>query len=438
MKDNHVFSESYERRKQAVLEALFRESALPTRASVGMPIKIAAVLALISALTVSVYAAAQWIDFYMEKDGTDVRVHAAISETVTAESEPPKPLRSWRTEEGEIGIRLVIPDLPDDMEADKTANGKYHGRDASRAMTVNGIDLRRSDLDHLIGGASGTKQFTAGGKAVYVIEQGETAFYNRIAYIVFEKEELVLMLWISHGITDDELFTMAETITLAETADTALAIPIQNEPRGDADIDIPFVYTDEDDPVYEADLLKIGESVRDRQDWYTVTVDSVRVHDNIRVLNPSCLLREDFICRFTDGDSNLIPYIRTPIVQGEDGTSRFGESVSVTKKLYVVTLTMADVTMDDINKADRERMLTACVNSFELTAYTVESGKISRISENAVVDRKPNEHADTSETVYREYIGNGQWRLAYLIDTDIAEGNLVLSNNVGEIFVKVQ
>ena len=92
MKDNHVFSESYENRKQAVLNALRRESSLPTRASVSLPVKIAAALALLSVLTVSVYAAAQWIDFYMEKDGTDVRVHAAIAETDTAESAPPKPL----------------------------------------------------------------------------------------------------------------------------------------------------------------------------------------------------------------------------------------------------------------------------------------------------------------------------------------------------------
>lgn len=436
MKDNHVFSESYESRKQAVLKALRHESALPKRPSVGMPVKIAAVLALISALTVSVYAAARWIDFYMEKDGSDVHIHASLPETDSGSEKTP--LRSWCTEEGEIGIRLVIPDLPADMEADKTANGKYHGRDATRAMTVNGIDLRRSDLDHLIGGAADVRQFTAGGKAVYIIQKGETVFYNRIAYIVFEKEELVLKLWISHGITDDELFTMAETITLAETVDTALAIPIQNEPRGGADTDIPFVYVSEDDPVYEADLLKIGEAARDRQDWYTVTVNGVSVHDTTAVLNPHCILRADFLARFTDTDGTLIPYNRTPIVQGGDGTSRFGESVSATKKLYVITITMADVTMEDIPEADRDRMLQACVNSFNLHGYTVQDGTIKRISTDAVVDRTPGESADSCESIYREHLGDGQWRIAFLIDADIAEGNLVLANDVGEIYVKLQ
>ncbi len=438
MKDNHVFSESYENRKQAVLNALRRESSLPTRASVSLPVKIAAALALLSALTVSVYAAAQWIDFYMEKDGTDVRVHAALAETDTAESAPPKPLRSWRTEEGEIGIRLVIPDLPADMEEDKAANGKYRSADTTREMTVNGIDLRRSDLDQIIGGAADVRQCTAGGKAVYVIEKGETVFYNRIAYIVFEEEELVLKLWISHGITDDELLTMAETISLAETTDTALAIPIQNEPRGGTDTDIPFVYTDEDDPIGEAELLGIGASVRDRQDWYTVTVNGVSVHDTAAVLQPDCILRADFLAKFTDADGNLIPYSRTPIVQGEDSINRFGESVSVTKKLYVITVTMADVTMEEIPEADRDRMLKACVNSFHLAGYTAQDGMIKRICTDAVVDRMPGESADSCESIYREYLGDGQWRIAFLIDADIAEGDLVLANDVGEIYVKIQ
>ena len=59
-------------------------------------------------------------------------------------------------------------------------------------------------------------------------------------------------------------------------------------------------------------------------------------------------------------------------------------------------------------------------------------------STNSVVDRNPNAYADSSEIIYREYLGNNQWKIAYLIDKDAAEGNLVLEQYTGKIYVKVQ
>ena len=58
-------------------------------------------------------------------------------------------------------------------------------------------------------------------------------------------------------------------------------------------------------------------------------------------------------------------------------------------------------------------------------------------SSNAVADRKPNAYADSSEIIYREYLGNDQWKAAYLIDEDAAEDNLVLEEYTGKIYVKV-
>lgn len=447
MRDKHVFSKSYSDRKEAVLHALRREEAEAQKSKTAFlsrtPLKVLASVAILSVLTVSVYAAVQWIDFRMEQNGDEVRIHAGLNETgKNTTNNEEKPLRSWRAEDGEISVSLNIPDLPADMGEDRTANGKYRSEDTSRSMTINGIDLRRSDLDQIIGGATNTKQLDVGGKAMYVVETGEADYYNRMAYIVFEEDELVLKLWISYGITEEELTALASTMTLEYTTDALLAIPIQNELGGTTNMDIPDVYYASYDPIYESDLVEIGQSVRDHNDWYTATIDTVEVHDTINVLDPSYILRKDFVGRFTDTSGNLVPYNRTEVIwneeEGKQATKQFGETVSAKKKLYVVTLTMEDVTMDEIPEADRERMLKACVNSFNLYPYTVVNGEIMMQSSNAVVDRKPNAYADSSEIIYRESLGNNQWKIAYLIDEDAAECNLVLEQYTGKIYVKVQ
>ena len=446
MRNKHIFSKSYTERKEAVLHALRREEAHEAEKKSCLftrtPIKIMASVAILSVLTVSVYAAVQWIDFRMEQNGDEVRIHASLNETGENDGTEEKPVRSWNAEEGEISIRLNIPDLPSDMRERENTNGKYYSEDSSRSMTINGIDLRRSDLNEILGGADKAEQLDAGGKPLYVItSHSDAAFYNRTAFILFEKEELVLKLWVGYGITDDELLTMASTLTLEETDDALLALPIINEVLDDS-YDWTTPITVERDPIYEADLLEIGQSARDDNDWYTATIDTVEVHDTINVLDPSYILRKDFVGRFTDTSGNLVPYNRTEVIwneeEGKQATKQFGETVSAKKKLYVVTLTMEDVTMDEIPEADRERMLKACVNSFNLYPYTVVNGEIMMQSSNAVVDRKPNAYADSSEIIYREYLGNNQWKVAYLIDETAAEGNLMLEEFTGKIHVNIQ
>jgi len=444
MKDNHNFSETYEKRKQAVRAALKEESAKEKQStSLSIPSisgKVLLSAALVSLLAVGTLAAAsRFVDFRMDRDGNKVHIHAGIpsSPASTTSAVEDKPLRSWIAEDGEISIRLNIPDLPSDMAEDKTANGKYHGADSSRSMTINGIDLRRSDLNQLIDGASEVKQLAAGEKVVHVVEKGEADIY-RIAYIVFEEDELVLKLWVSWGITDDELTAMASTLTLEETDDITLALPIQNEVNGtETDMGQPNVYICPDDPIYEADLIEIGESARLDTDWFTVTVNDVSVYDNISPLNPSCILQADKLMKFTDVNGNFVPYNRTPVIWGENG-KQFGESEVVTKKLYVVTLTTSELDLSEFEEEDRYPMLRASVNGFTLSGYTVTDGMLSMISRSAVIDRTPGEYAMSSEIIYREDLGNGRWKVAYLIDDDIAEVNLVLGSYTGKFYIKLQ
>lgn len=447
MRDKHIFSKSYTERKEAVLHALRREEALKAEEKncfyTRTPIKIIASVAILSVLTVSVYAAVQWIDFRMEQNGDEVRIHASLNETGENDGAEEKPVRSWNAEEGEISIRLNIPDLPSDMRERENTNGKYYSEDSSRSMTINGIDLRRSDLDQIIGGGDEAKQIDVGGKTMFVIgSNSDAAYYNRTAFILFEKEELVLKLWVSYGITDDELTALASTMTVEETTDVLLALPIINEVGDTSGNDEQKVYYQKVDPVYETDLIEIGESKRAATDWYTITVNKTEFFDNINVLNPGCILRKDFVNKFVDDAGNLIPYNRTEkliIQNGNNWSLQFGDTVLSQKKLLVVTMTMAELDFESFDEEDREGMLQACVNEYDIYSYTVTDGKIDFNSPpDTVVDRRPESRADSSEIIYREYLGNNQWKVAYLIEEDIAEGDLVLYAYTGKVTVKIK
>lgn len=443
MKENHTFSKSYTEHKNAVFNAIRREECIAAQKEKHVmprtPIKILVAAAVLCALTVSVYAAVQWIEIRIERNEDEIHFHAGLNEAAESDTNrEEKPLRSWSSEEGEVSIRLHIPDLPSDMSEDQTANGKYDSKDTSRAMTINGIDLRRSDLDQIIGGKADIKQFEAGGKPMYVFYgNGDAAYYTRIAYIVFEKDELVLKLWVSYGITDDELLSMASTLTLEETDDPLLAIPIINEVNdGTSDEDENKVVYIPRDPIYESDLSEIGVPVRSKNDWYTITVNSVEVYDNISVLKPSCITRKDFVQRFVDENGELIPYERTEIIYA-DHSMNFGEGVPTVKKLFVVTLTMENVTISE-DEAVNADMLPACVNGFDLDGYTVTDGEIETITKSGVVNKKREWFAGNGEGIYREYLGNNQWKVAFLLDDDIAEGNLVLHDYTCKVYIKIQ
>ena len=116
MNDKHIFSKSYLERKENVLNAFYREEIAEKNSISSLPsrtlIKILVSVVVLSVLTVSVYAAMQWIDFRMEQNGDNVFIHAGLNENDNRED---KPLRSGNANDNEISIRLNIPDLPSDM-----------------------------------------------------------------------------------------------------------------------------------------------------------------------------------------------------------------------------------------------------------------------------------------------------------------------------------
>ncbi|MBE6540886.1 MAG: hypothetical protein E7672_00340 [Ruminococcaceae bacterium] len=440
MRDKHIFSKSYEDKKRAVLSALAREGAADKtekRTSAYnryIPLKIAAIAAALSVLSVGVYAAVQFVDFRIEQNGYDVLVHAGISEGKTdPDLTGSKPLRSWNAGEGEINVTLNIPSMPEDMVPDLTANGKWEGTDDSRSITFNGVDLRRGDLDHLIDGAVGTERIEAGKNSIYVIKKSEASYYDRVVYIVLEEDEFVVKAWVSYGITDDELVNIASEISVEETNDITLTIPILNELGDTTESGLPDVWTRDERHIHTSSLSQIGEAVTEERGEYTITVNRAEFFDDIKSLDPSAIIYKDFIDRFVDENGSFITYNRTPVIYNEENNTRyFGESETVKKRLCVVTLTVDNVTVDD-------EFLTACINGFNLRGYSVEGDEVKiQYADNCVVDRVPNKYAVTTSPVYREYLGDGQYRVGYLIDEDKCDTDLMIESYTGEIYIKIK
>lgn len=440
MKEIHVFSDRYNDRKRAVVSALRSyesEQTLTCAKKMCLPIRVLISVAIIAAVSVSAFAAVKWIEFRVDRDGDRVNVHAGVNETANKED---RPLISWRSDDDEISVKLNIPDLPADMSPNMTANGKYGGADSSRSLTFSVIDLHRSDIDQITAGVTDVERFDADGREVYVIKTGEANYYNRTAYMAFEREAIVLKIWVSYGVTDEELTAMLMSLTLEETDDPSVAVPVLNE-LTDAN-DAPDIFERESTTQYVSELSDIGESIRDTNERFTATVKSVEVFDDAKTLDFKHVIYKDMFYRFVNADGTLRPFERTMVntIFNDDGSfiKEFGESVKMKKKLYVVTLAMTDIDFSDLDEADREDMLIACINGFELDGYTTEGSEIKITSFNAVADRTLGQYTGNGEMVYRRALGDGLWSVAFLVDEDIAEGNLVLHSYTSEIYIKIK
>ena len=129
------------------------------RKSINKPfLKICLVAVIAAILSVSAFAVAKLTGMNVTKDGTDVKINAALDSDRT---ETDAPLRAWNSDEelGEISVRLAFEFLPDDLSEDLTASHKYRGDKKERAITFRGYDLRRSDFETIVKNVSELKNY---------------------------------------------------------------------------------------------------------------------------------------------------------------------------------------------------------------------------------------------------------------------------------------
>jgi len=440
MNDRHNFSNDYENKKRAILNALEDTAEERPHVSSRVAVKLIAVAALISILTVGVFAATKLIEFSLKQNGDQIQISAKLPDRSNADiaNNESKPLRSWRAEDGEISVKLNFGYMPGDIVEDSTAPYKYSDEEFTRALTFVGHDLRRSDFETILASADSYTELNAGGNKTYIVYwDSETAFYNRKLYVLFEESELLVSAYVSYGITDDELREIAENITVIETDNTSEALPIGNEFNGNAETNQPDVWYVENPPEYYDDLLSLGDT--GRYDGYydsaDVTVKSIEYYDTMADFDNSCIIHQSFVEKFVDENGNLIEYNRTELIRGDGETTfnKWGETVPMTKKFVVVTLSL-----------DYEYGGDAELSKFEIEApflHTFGLGELVLLDNGEVMldyndyyyNRTPGKMATNRDPVYREYLGNNTWRLGYLLDIDKLEGELYFFSEYADI-----
>ncbi|MBQ8207981.1 MAG: hypothetical protein IJZ89_04510, partial [Clostridia bacterium] len=192
----------------------------------GFKILIAA--AIITVLSVSALAASKFITFTMMQKDDEVRINAVLPEE---NKDTEAPLRAWNSNEeaGEISVRLEFAYMPEDLSEDMTASHKYGGSVNNRAITFNGYDLRRSDLNAIIKDIDSAEKFMAGDNEAYLLISNDLSVYDKDIYVLFAEEEMVVRGIVGYGITVEEIKAIAEGMSIAETDDAVHALPIANE-----------------------------------------------------------------------------------------------------------------------------------------------------------------------------------------------------------------
>ena len=440
MKEQHNFSRDYENRKRAILAALDDTREVKTGRAGGIALKMIAVAALVSVLTVGVFAAAGLIEFGIKHDGDELKISAKLPDNADADtsSSESKPLRSWNAAEGEVSVKLNFGYMPADMTEDGTAPYKYSDEDFTRAMTFVGHDLRRSDFESILAGADSYTELNEGGGRAYIVYwDSETTFYNRKLYVLFEEAELLVSAYVSYGITDDELRAIAANMTAVETDDVSEALPIGNEFSENGENGQSDVFYVENPPEYYADLLSLGET--GRYDGYydsaDVTVRSIEYYDSMADFDVSCIINQSFVENFADESGSLIEYNRTEMILGDGETTfnKWGETTPMTKKLVVVTLTL-DYEYGGEADLSKFELEAPFLHSFSLGKLVLlENGEVELDYKDYYYNRTPGKMATSREPVYREYLGDNTWRLGYLLDTDALDGELYFYSEYAEI-----
>ncbi|MBE6538485.1 MAG: hypothetical protein E7671_03365 [Ruminococcaceae bacterium] len=395
-------------------------------------LKVLAAVAVIALMTVSAFAASRLISFSMNKNGDEVEINASLPDE---NKDTDAPLRSWNSDEGEISVRLAFEFLPEDMTEDPTATHKYSGNGSNRSITFSGFDLRRSDLKTIVENIDTAEKFMAGGKEAYLLVSDSVSVYNKDLYVLFEEEEMVVHAIVGYGIGIDEIKAIAEGMSIVETDDVNIALPISNVPSPDSVSDIPFVITRPDDPVYRSDLLSMGEtgSYENPFDSRTVRVDKVEILDSVSGFE-SGFINRDLIEKFVGENGELITYKRTEMIysgdpaKGEKIKASFGETVETRKRFILVTVTT--------DCAGEEKDIRSFLHTFSLGGLVeAADGSIERTQgrQNFVIDSTPGAHADRHEPIYWKNIGGGQWVLGYLVDADECGGELYFYSRYAEL-----
>lgn len=405
LESDHEFSDEYNRKKNAMLNALSKEKSGMT-GRMYYRVAVAAVAALF-VVPVTAFAATRLYSMQVNRNKAKTSIEITQNGTGTEQkkdtssvtTEEWKELADGSMVEGPFSNYEVVPTyLPNGCKALGEAYGsnKYGGGETESQLGLSiwaapweeGKEFVADIMD-----STDAEQFSGDGYNGVIVSKSETYAYDKEVFLMYEKEALLIHIYAGYGIDSNEMKKVADGLTLTKTTDVAKMVPTEASLFQTAE-----ETAEEDAETREAlenyDVAEIGEEMLFGymgEGICAATVENVELRDNIDGLEENGLLTEE-VKPFVDEKGNFIAYNRTEVLMGnEDTASSYGKTVPVKKKLVYITLKIDNQT---------KKTLDYCAGNQLWFRKQTENGEEDWMLPNYVRDENPDLYAERNEPVY--------------------------------------
>lgn len=342
------FSEDYKKQKETLLNSLSGHPKLHLFRY--KPYQIAAAFALaFIVLPATCFAASNYYKVHIQKNNYQSELVVSPSTETAADTKDIefKP------------VKLVLNYLPAGSEPYPGDTSKYYVP-SDEDEAAHGISpvLTKLDTDEEMVFSNlsslSTTEFTAGENPAYLIKKDSSLSYDKMLYVVFEKEHYLVEAYLGYDITEDEAKKIAENITLEETdaanATTAVSYAASVEEAEKAAAEGSSISEKEKLP---STYYNVGE-VLPATDLYSgceMTVEKVEFFDSVSGFDQSCFSPIGDMDEFVDSSGKVIDHERNEWSHG-DGINTLSKVINtetVGRKFVYVTVSVTNSSDKDEN-----------------------------------------------------------------------------------------
>lgn len=382
--ETHWFSDEYETAKQENLVWMEgRKETDMSRKRMSKTAKwLVAAAAAVLLVPTGAYAAGKLYEIYVEKTGykADVVIENSQETELILGNHEERLMKANH-------YKLVMDYMPDGLEYQEI-HGKFRFNDNRSGITAEAWALGKNTTIEVLDIESAEK-YNWGNREVVLLRRNyqyaleSESRFDREAYVVFESENMLVHLYVSTTIADDELIKIVEGLRLepakyGELTDTdgpyitdAYTWEEMVEMRADVPIPIPDSAVKQEEgtgnTIVQVDrIASIGETyetyfatnMNDGGMIYEtkvqITVENVEIKEDISGLEWTCFvehLNENEIREYISEDGEILPYIRR-IIETGDGILTPKETLvdeySMQRKLVLVSLKYENVSNLDV------------------------------------------------------------------------------------------
>lgn len=356
--DKYKLSREYSMKKQALLRSLDKCGANESYSYRRASLKFTLVIALAVVLTVSAFAAKEYVHDFFKVDRGEGKTVIKMGSTDHEEGDSVTEVVNNNgtytfisaSDIDDVPPQLIFRKdyLPEAAVDSEDGNGiKFGDFDSGTAVSFSVVYLGGRGYTCSFGADAVTEEFTVNSHSALFVRLSETLYFNRVFYVYFEEYDVLAECYVGYAVSDGEIIKIAEGLSFEETDDVSLACSITKNFGGTTHAGaisqnkyLPLE-TAESIEKYETVTLNLKTAEQTELDECSldITLLDIMYLDSTLALDENRVIPEEFSL-FTDASGTFVPYPRTEIVKG-DGvktSDTFGETEYVKKKLVIAEL----------------------------------------------------------------------------------------------------